>query len=153
MGFLSHYMCVHAHARVIVIYLSVYLFTAPSIQIKGSPYCAAKNHHYILTCTVGNMPHGSYMVEFFKGNALSSFASVSQNDDMCYVDDPGQNGYLLSCGYQTDNSSSTSKEYDLLIFKLSQRDAVKWWCKLESTSIRSQNGRFKVIGKMVNDVT
>ncbi|XP_041347269.1 uncharacterized protein LOC121367226 [Gigantopelta aegis] len=116
-----------------------------SLVLSGSSPHAVLNESFTLTCTVTQAANLDDKVVFYRKTTFSVFASLKQINTSCAVFSGAPTGYTASCGSGTNNSSSSTKKYTLLINRVSSvSDSTDWWCELYYSYKRSRNFSLQV---------
>ncbi|XP_041372978.1 uncharacterized protein LOC121386214 isoform X2 [Gigantopelta aegis] len=110
-----------------------------SVVLSGSSSHAVLNESFTFTCIVTQAAGLIDYVTFYQNTLLGSIISLLQDGGSCSVFIPSPlKGYSVSCGNGTHSNSSTTKNYILNINRAAERDAILWFCGLNTANTISE---------------
>ena len=97
------------------------------------------NEAVTLTCTATDAAGAVYQLTFNSANAKGFLTLLNQQSASCDVFNPPHPGNRAACGSGTDDSTSTSRSYTLIINNIKHIDITTWFCAQDGTTKTESN--------------
>ena len=124
----------------VIIYKYFICFAGISLSMSASAQTVNLNEAVTLTCTATDAAGAVYQLTFNSANVIGYITWLDQKADSCDVFTDPPPGYSAACGSGTDDSTSTSRSYTLMINNIKETDITTWWCAQDgSTKTESNN--------------